>query len=69
MLEKAKEVTREGRYTHLEYARFADDLVILVDGHPKWNWLWEGVKKRLWEELGKLRVVINEEKTRQLDLV
>jgi RNA-directed DNA polymerase len=69
MLEKAKEVTREGRYTHLEYARFADDLVILVDGHPKWTWLWEGVKKRLWEELGKLQVDINEEKTRQLDLV
>lgn len=69
MLEKAKEVTREGWYTHLEYARFADDLVILVDEHPKWNWLWEGVKKRLWEELGKLQVDINEEKTRQLDLV
>jgi len=25
MLEKAKETTREGKYTHLEYARFADD--------------------------------------------
>ena len=25
MLEKAKDVTREGRYTQLEYARFADD--------------------------------------------
>lgn len=37
MLEKAKEATREGNYTHLEYARFADDLVILIDGHQKWN--------------------------------
>ena len=27
MLERAKEVTREGRYTHIEYARFADDSV------------------------------------------
>jgi len=35
MLEKAKEVTRQGRYTYIEYARFADDLVILVDGYPK----------------------------------
>ena len=32
MLERAKEVTRQGRYTTIEYARFADDRVILVDG-------------------------------------
>ena len=31
MLERAKEVTRRGSYTYVEYARFADDLVILVD--------------------------------------
>ena len=35
MLEKAKEVTRNGRYTYVEYARFADDLVVLVDGYGK----------------------------------
>ena len=69
MLEKAKETTREGKYTHLEYARFADDCVILVDGHPKWDWLWVGVNRRLREELGKLQVHINEEKTKQLNLV
>src|SRR5262249_6937492 len=33
MLEKAKEVTRHGKYTSIEYARFADDLVILIDAH------------------------------------
>jgi RNA-directed DNA polymerase len=69
MLEKAKETTREGKYTHLEYARFADDVVILVDGHPKWEWLWAGINKRLREELNKLQVHINEEKTKQLDLI
>eukprot|EP01035_Chromulina_nebulosa_P010140 gene10140-13642_t len=69
MLEKAKETTREGKYTHVEYARFADDVVIMVDGHPKWDWLWAGINKRLREELDKLQVHINEEKTRQLDLV
>jgi len=68
MLEKAKQTTREGKYTHLEYARFADDCVILVDGHYKWEWLWKGVNKRLREELSKLEVNINEEKTKQLDL-
>lgn len=69
MLEKAKETTREGKYTHLEYARYADDVVILVDGHHKWDWLWAGINKRLREEPDKLQVHINEEKTRQLDLV
>lgn len=69
MLEKAKETTREGKYTHLEYARFADDVVILVDDHHKWDWLWAGINKRLREELNKLQVHINEEKTKQLDLV
>jgi RNA-directed DNA polymerase len=68
MLEKAKEVTREGHYTHIEYARFADDLVILVDGYPKWDWLAKGVYQRLLEELAKLHVQINQEKTRLVDL-
>jgi len=31
MLERAKETTRHGRYTYVEYARFADDLVVLID--------------------------------------
>jgi RNA-directed DNA polymerase len=69
MLEKAKETTHEGKYTHIEYARFADDCVILVDGHQKWDWLWIGINKRLREELQKIQVHINEEKTKQLDLV
>lgn len=41
MLEKAKEATREGKYTHIEYARFADDGILLVDEHPKYDWLWK----------------------------
>src|SRR5579864_8524851 len=31
MLERAKETTRNGKYTYVEYARFADDLVVLID--------------------------------------
>ena len=31
MLERAREVTRNGKYCYIEYARFADDLVILID--------------------------------------
>ncbi len=68
MLERAKEATRFGRYTYIEYARFADDLVILVDGYRKWEWLVQAVYQRLLEEFAKLEVQINTEKTRQLDL-
>jgi RNA-directed DNA polymerase len=68
MLEKAREVTRRGEYTHLEYARYADDLAILVDHHPRNDWLVKAVSRRLREELGKLQVEVNEEKSRVVDL-
>lgn len=68
MLERAREVTREKQYTRLQYARFADDLVILVDCHQRHDWLAKAVTKRLREELGKLKVEINEDKSRMVDL-
>jgi RNA-directed DNA polymerase len=68
MLERAKEVARRGSYTYLEYARFADDLVILVDAYPQHDWLLKAVDKRLREELATLQVAINEEKSRLVDL-
>ena len=45
MLERAKESTRCGKYTFIEYARFADDLVILIDAHPRHDWLMKAVEK------------------------
>ncbi len=68
MLEKAMATTRQGPYTRVEYARFADDMVILIDSHPRHDWLMRAVEKRLREELVKLNVEINEEKTRMVDL-
>ena len=68
MLERAKRVTRSGRYTYVEYARFADDLVILIDGYRRHAWLLRAVRQRLREEFAKLRVEINEEKSRIVDL-
>src|SRR3954447_26611702 len=68
MLERAKAVTRHERWTAAEYARFADDLVILVDSHPCQQWLRQAVEKRLREELAKLQVEVNEEKSRKVDL-
>ena len=68
MLEKAKEVTRQGRWMNVEYARFADDLVVLVNAHPRQAWLRKAVEKRLREELAQLQVEVNEEKSRKVDL-
>lgn len=68
MLEKAKEVTKEGKYQRMEYARWADDLVILISEHPKREWLERAVYRRLEEELAKLEVRVNEEKTKVINL-
>ena len=68
MLERAKETTRYGKYTYIEYARFADDLVILIDAYPRHDWLMAAVEKRLREELADLQVEINEEKSQIVDL-
>ncbi len=68
MLERAKKVTRCGRFTYIEYTRFADDLVILVDGFRKWEWLLKAAYRRLVEEFEKLDVQMNQEKTRIVDL-
>jgi RNA-directed DNA polymerase len=68
MLERAKAATRQERGPAVEYARFADDLVILVDSQPRQQWLRQAVEKRLREELAKLQVEVNDEKSRKVDL-
>ena len=52
----------------MTYARYADDLVILVDAFPQHDWPLKAVAKRLREELAKLGVEVNEEKSRVVDL-
>src|SRR5260370_21042638 len=68
MLEKAGNITRRGKSTSIQYARFADDLVILIDAERRSDWLLKAADKRLREELAKLRVSINEDKSRMVDL-
>ena len=53
MLERAKETTRHGKYTGIEYARFANDLVILIDAHPRHDWLTAAVEKRFPGRVGQ----------------
>ena len=43
-------------------------LVVLVSAHRRQRWLRGAVEKRLREELAKLEVEVNEEKTRTVDL-
>jgi RNA-directed DNA polymerase len=68
MLERAKVVTANGMHTYVEYARYADDLVILVNNDRRQDWLIEAVDQRLREELAKLDLRLNEEKSRIVDL-
>ena len=68
MMEKAREVTRRKGYYNLDYIRSAGDMVILVHGHPSEDRLFKTVQKRLKEELDKLQVQMNLEKTREVNL-
>jgi len=68
MLERAKVAARNGRYSAVEYARFADDLVVLIDAQPRHAWLRRAVPLRLRQELAKLQVEVNEEKSSTVEL-
>src|SRR6202158_452753 len=68
MLEKAVDTTRRGKSTNVQYTRFADDMVILIDTERRSDWLVKAIDRRLREEFAKLRVEINEDKSRMVDL-
>src|SRR5258707_15578603 len=68
MLEKAVHTTRRGKSTNVQYARFADDMVILIDAERRSDWLVKAIERRLREEFAKLRGAINEDKSRVVDL-
>ena len=68
MLEKAVDTTRSGKSTSVQYARSADDMVILIDAERRSDWLVKAIDRRLREEFAKLRVEINEDKSRMVDL-
>lgn len=68
MMERAGEVTRRKGYDNLDYIRSADDMVILVHGHPNEDGLLRKVQRRFKEELDKLQVQMNQEKTKVVNL-
>jgi RNA-directed DNA polymerase len=58
MLGKAIQTIRREPYTHVQYPRFADDMVILIYSHPQHVWLARAEEQRLRVELVKLKVRI-----------
>lgn len=68
MLERAGEVTREGKYERIRYARYADDMVVLISTQPFAAHWQAKAEQRLREELAKLRLTINEEKSKKVRL-
>jgi len=57
----------EGKWERMIYTRYADDMVILVDGYPQWQPHVGQIQKRLDQELKKVEIEINEEKTKVVD--
>ena len=68
MMERARDVTRRKGYDNLVFTRSADDMVILVHGHANEDRLLTTVQRRLKEELDKLQVQMNQEKTKVVNL-
>lgn len=64
MLEQAQATTKQGPYEVVRYTRFADDLVVQVSAHPLAAHWAKVVERRLREEIGKLGLTVNEEKSR-----
>jgi len=64
MLERIQVEATQGPYEVVRYTRFADDLVVLVSSHPKAKHWVAKVEQQLREELGKLDLTVNEEKSR-----
>lgn len=68
MMELARAVTQRKGYDNLAFIRSADDMIILVHGHPNEDRLLKTVQRRLSEELDKLQVQMNQEKTKVVNL-
>lgn len=68
VLERLKQTTMSNGYYNLDYARWADDAVILIDQFKPRPGLIKVVKERLREEFSRLGLELNEEKTITVDL-
>jgi RNA-directed DNA polymerase len=67
ILERIQVEAKQGPYEVVRYTRFADDLVVLVSSHPKARHWTAKVEQQLREELRKLDLTVNEEKSRTVN--
>ena len=56
MAEEMEKRRREGKWERVIYTRYADDMVVLIDGHPRWQPPIDEIRKRLEAELKKVEV-------------
>jgi RNA-directed DNA polymerase len=63
LLERIQVEAQQGVYEVVRYTRFADDLVVLVSSHPRARHWAARVEQQLREELRKLDLTVNEEKS------
>jgi hypothetical protein len=64
MFENTRIQTQGKGYDEINYHRWADDIVIIINPHPSKEWLVNRAKRRLSEELEKLQVKMNMDKTK-----
>ena len=58
---------REGRWERVIYTRYADDMVVLVDGYPQWQPHVAMIERAAGRRAKKVEIEVNEEKTRVVD--
>jgi predicted esterase len=54
ILQQAKAFGREENFLHVQCTRVANELVVLADGDPRYEWIVPAVQQRLREELSDL---------------
>jgi predicted esterase len=54
ILQQAKALGRESNFLHAQCLRVGNEMIILVDHDPRYEWILPAVKKRLREELANL---------------
>lgn len=68
MFTRAEAVVRRHYGTELTFYRYADDMICMVKKRQQYERLMKDVRRRLKQELEKLQVVMNEEKTKEVDM-
>ncbi|HEY7428717.1 MAG TPA: hypothetical protein VH682_31090, partial [Gemmataceae bacterium] len=68
ILQQARTLGREGNCLHVQCTRVANQLVVLSDRDPRYDWILPAVQKRLREELSQLHYDPAAVETQSLDV-